>query len=135
MQEKIVEQVLAALQLGACDVQDHGNEVDDKGNGLIAHENVAIEYGLGTNCFDGSLEIDCHLRVTTPDGPGPQGNTWILKPEFLLLWDRLPEICWATNTVPPLVQITGHIDGEAVTVNLNPSTDGHDPNHDQETYA
>lgn len=78
MHEKIVEQVLAALQLGACDVQDHGNEVDDKGNGLIAHENVAIEYGLGTNCFDGSLEIDCHLRVMTPDGPGPQGNTWVL---------------------------------------------------------
>ena len=85
MYQGIVEQVLDALLLGACDVQDHGNDVDANGNGLIAHQNVAIEYQVGTSCFDGSLEIDCHLRVITEDGLGPEGNTWILKPEFFLL--------------------------------------------------
>lgn len=122
MYEIIVENVIAALQLGACDVRDDSDPVNDDHFGLLAHENVAVEYELGTNCFDGSLEIDCRLRVMTPDGPGPYGNTWVLKPEFFLLWDRLPETCWATDTTPPLVQITGHIAGEAVTVNLNPST-------------
>ena len=47
MHEEIANRVVAALELGACDVSDHAN-----GQDLVAHENVGVEYEIGTSHFD-----------------------------------------------------------------------------------
>jgi len=113
MNQAILEAVRDALQAASEDVQLQPAST-------LSFSAVAVEVQAGKCVLDGSDELNCRLRVQTPEGPAGDANCWVLDRRFWQLFDVPPVVAWLNDpsVSQQLLQVTGRIRGEAITVNL-----------------